>query len=393
MNVTVINIKDLFKYLVVLITSIVVIVSATRFFYNKSISIEKKDIIKDNNKSFYLTCLKTTIPMIDYKQETTFDISNKESVNKSNILTKLLGIQLGLIDNIEAKNDKIAENNNEENNENTENTEKSDNTEENNQEIELAKTNLQTQEVTENNIVPSYTNIIDNIAFKNQSSYEITEDLVNSPFNLNNKTDVIIFHTHTCESYTQTENYSYTPSGEFRTTDLDCSVARVGDELDKQLTAYGFNVIHDTTYHDYPAYTGSYDRSLNTVKSILEDNPSTEIIIDLHRDAVGSSAEYGPSVIIGDEKVAQMMFVIGTDGGGLYHPNWRENFKLAISLQRKANELYPGLFRPIILRDSRYNHHLANGAFIVEVGATGNTMEECLGSMKYLAKVMSEVIK
>ena len=96
MNVTVINIKDLFKYLVVLITSIVVIVSATRFFYNKSISIEKKDIIKDNNKSFYLTCLKTTIPMIDYKQETTFDISNKESVNKSNILTKLLGIQLDL---------------------------------------------------------------------------------------------------------------------------------------------------------------------------------------------------------------------------------------------------------------------------------------------------------
>ena len=393
MNVTVINIKDLFKYLVVLITSIVVIVSATRFFYNKSISIEKKDIIKSNNKSFYLTCLKTTIPMIDYKQETMFDISNKESVNKSNILTKLLGIQLGLIDNVEVKNDKIAENDNEENNENTENTEKIDNTEENNQEIELAKTNLQTQEVTENNIVPSYTNIIDNIAFKNQSSYEITEDLVNSPFNLNNKTDVIIFHTHTCESYTQTENYSYTPSGEFRTTDLGCSVARVGDELDKQLTAYGFNVIHDTTYHDYPAYSGSYDRSLNTVKSILEDNPSTEIIIDLHRDAVGSSAEYGPSVIIGNEKVAQMMFVIGTDGGGLYHPNWRENFKLAISLQKKANELYPGLFRPIILRDSRYNHHLANGAFIVEVGATGNTMEECLGSMKYLAKVMSEVIK
>ena len=344
MNVTVINIKDLFKYVVVLITSIVIIVSATRFFYKKSISIEKKDIIETSNKSFFVTCLKTTIPIIDYKQNTTVDISNTNNKNKTNILTKLLDLQLGIINNVELKKDEntIGETNNEDTtNEITTNKENKKDS----NELELAQTNLQTQEVTENNITPSYTNMIDDIAFKNQSSYEITEELVNSPFNLTNKTDVIIFHTHTCESYTQTEDYTYTPSGEFRTTDLNCSVARVGDELDKQLTAYGFNVIHDTTYHDYPAYTGSYDRSLNTVESILQDNPSTEIIIDLHRDAVGSSSEYGPSVIIGDEKVAQMMFVIGTDGGGLYHPNWRENFKLAISLQRKANELYPGLFK------------------------------------------------
>lgn len=117
------------------------------------------------------------------------------------------------------------------------------------------------------------------------------------------------------------------------------------------------------------------------------------MVIDLHRDAVGSSSEYGPSVMIGDEKAAQLMLVIGTDGGGLYHPNWRENFKLAVAIQKKANEMYPGLFRPMILRNSRYNQHLANGAMIIEVGATGNTMEECLISMKYLAKVMSEVVK
>ena len=55
--------------------------------------------------------------------------------------------------------------------------------------------------------------------------------------------------------------------------------------------------------------------------------------------------------------------------------------------------LYPGLFKPIMLRNSRYNHHLGKGASIIEVGATGNTMEQCLTSMKYLAKVVSEVMK
>ena len=86
------------------------------------------------------------------------------------------------------------------------------------------------------------------------------------------------------------------------------------------------------------------------------------------------------------------MFVIGTDGGGLEHEDWNDNLKFAIKVQEKANELYPGLFKPIILRNSRYNQHLAKAACIIEVGATGNTMDQCLNSMKYLAKVMSEVI-
>lgn len=388
MNVTVISLRDLLKYLVVLITSIMVIVTSTRFFYNKTSTIEKENVT--NEKSIFLTCLKVIIPMIGYRQEGTIEVANFDNIEKSNILTKLLDMELSLIGNI--KNEEVTEivtDNNQEN-PNTENQE-----ENNNQpnEIDLAKTDVTTKEVTENNIKPSYTDSIDGIEVKNQSKYEVTSDLINSQFNLSNKKDIIIFHTHTCESYTQTENFSYTPSGNFRTTDLRYSVAGVGDELDKQLTAYGYNIIHDTTYHDYPAYTGSYDRSLNTVKTILNDNPGAEVVIDLHRDAVGSSSEYAPSVMIGDEKAAQLMLVIGTDGGGLYHPNWRENFKLAVAIQRKANEMYPGLFRPIILRDSRYNQHLTKGAMIIEVGATGNTMEECLISMKYLAKVMSEVVK
>ena len=75
------------------------------------------------------------------------------------------------------------------------------------------------------------------------------------------------------------------------------------------------------------------------------------------------------------------------------HPNWIQNLKVAVKVQEKANEMYPGLFRPIILRNSRYNQHVANGAVIIEVGATGNTMEEAILSMQYLANVYAEVFK
>lgn len=116
-------------------------------------------------------------------------------------------------------------------------------------------------------------------------------------------------------------------------------------------------------------------------------------MFDIHRDAVGSSSEYAPTVKIDDVYAAQLMFVIGTDGGGLDHPNWNKNLKIAIKIQQKANEMYPGLFRPIILRNSRYNQHLTTGSAIIEVGATGNTMEQCIVSMQCLANVLEEVCK
>lgn len=164
----------------------------------------------------------------------------------------------------------------------------------------------------------------------------------------------------------------------------------MGEELEKYLCNYGYTVVHDKTYHDYPAYTGSYNRSLITVQNLLSTYQGTDVVIDLHRDAIGDNT-YAPKVKIGDEYCARMMLVIGTDGGGLYHKNWRENLKFAIKLQQKANELYPGLFKPIIVRNSRYNHQVSKAACIIEVGATGNTLEECINSMKYLSKIYNEM--
>ena len=246
-------------------------------------------------------------------------------------------------------------------------------------------------QVVETNVPNTYTDSNNGVFIKNGTNYEISQDIWDTS-NLDiNKNDIIIFHSHTCESYTPTENYSYDESGNFRTTDLNYSVAKVGSVLSDQLLSYGFNVTHDTTYHDYPNYSGSYGRSMATVENVLLSHSGTDIIIDLHRDAIADSS-YAPSVIIGNEKVSQLMFVIGTDGGGLEHPNWRNNLKFAIAVQKKANELYPGLFRSILLRNSRYNQQLGNAACIIEVGATGNTLEESMGAMKYLALVLNSVL-
>ena len=208
--------------------------------------------------------------------------------------------------------------------------------------------------------------------------------------NIENK-NILLFHTHTCESYTSSEKFPYTPTGNYRTTDLNFTVARVGDELESHLKQYGYNVIHDKTYHDYPSYNGSYTNSLATVEGILKQTPA-DIIFDIHRDAIGSRSDYAPCVKIGDDVAAQIMFVIGTSEGGLWHPNWKQNFKFAVKVQQKAEEMYPGLFKPMTLTKYRYNQHTGKFASIIEVGATGNTLEQCNNSMKYLAKVLDEVI-
>lgn len=253
-------------------------------------------------------------------------------------------------------------------------------------------TNVKTEVSLQRNLKENYNTEWNGVKIKNESNYVLTPEILNPNFEFKNKTDILIFHTHTCESYTQTDNNKYTETGNFRTTDLNYTVSKVGDILTQNLIDKKFNVIHDTTYHDYPAYTGSYNRSFVTVKNILDKNNGIQLVIDLHRDAIGSNNSYGPCVNINGENVAQLMFVIGTNGGGLEHDNWKNNLKTAIKIQEKGNELFPGLFRPIIVRNSRYNQNLADSACIIEVGATGNTLEEAEGSMKYLAYVFEKVM-
>lgn len=253
---------------------------------------------------------------------------------------------------------------------------------------EVVPTGVETRVVSEHNLNNVFNSSFGSVQIRNQTSFALTEEMLTPdvPFDMSN---IVVFHTHTSESYTPSEMYQYVPSGNFRTLDTNANVVGVGNELASRLENKGINVVHDSTFHDYPEYNGAYTRSLKTVQEIL-NSTSADLVIDLHRDAIGDST-YAPSVMIGDEKVAQLMFVMGSNEGGLEHPNWLQNLKIAIRIQAKANEMYPGLFRSILLSKYRYNEHLAKGSCIIEVGATGNTMDECVGSMKYLAEVIAAV--
>jgi len=384
-NVTIINVKGSLKKIAILIISLI-----TLFIIAKlAEQMKSSEILKINISEKLINCLNIEIPAISslyQKSSTTIKDEDETELNK--IMETILGVELSKIKEKEHIN---TEEKNTEQTQEVQENEQSEIQEENNQNIENISESSETQIVTQNPLSESYNVEINGVKIKNETSFEISDEIMQNELDIN-KNNILIFHTHTCESYTPSEKYSYEQTGNFRTTDLDYSVARVGDELANYLLNFGFNVYHDKTYHDYPAYTGSYTRSLQTVQNILQ-NFESDIIIDLHRDAIGSKSDYDPSVQIGDDVSAQVMFVIGTNGGGLNHPDWQKNLEFAIKVQEKANEMYPGLFKPIILRNSRYNQHLGKAACIIEVGATGNTLDQCLNSMKYLSKVFEEVLK
>ena len=395
-NVTILKLKDIVKYIICLFVLILAVVIISKSY--SSLKDNTKEVTQNienaANKvasNSLLACLDASIPVISNINKEYKEVS-KEDETKENkdILQEMLKTQISSIKTIEeAQEESEVANKNENNNDNNENQndEQSETTN-----TEVAEAGVKTEVITNNPITESYNVEYGKVKIKNQTDYELTDEILNPDSITFENKNIMIFHTHSCESYTASEAYQYTPTGNFRTTDLNFTVTRVGTELTEQLKQYGYNVVHDTSYNDYPSYNGSYTRSLQTVQNMLKTTPS-DIIIDLHRDAIGSRSDYAPTVKIGDNDVAaQIMFVIGTNDGGLWHPNWNQNLKFAIKIQQKAEEMYPGLFKPIMLTTSRYNQHTGKYASIIEVGATGNTMEQCLTSMKYLAKIMKEVI-
>ena len=191
---------------------------------------------------------------------------------------------------------------------------------------------------------------------------------------------ILIVHTHGSEAYSMTDGDTYEESDPYRTTDCTHNVVRVGEEMATVFRAYGFQVIHDATLCDYPAYNGAYDRSNVVVEQWLERYPTIKVVLDVHRDAlVGSEGEIYKMVSVeAGEKVAQVMMVLGTDAGGAEHPRWRDNLAFALRLQENLVKGYASLVRPTVLRKSRYNQQLSPGSILVEVGGHGNTLSEAI---------------
>jgi stage II sporulation protein P len=127
----------------------------------------------------------------------------------------------------------------------------------------------------------------------------------------------------------------------------------------------------------------------------LAQYPSIRFILDVHRDALISQdgAAYKLVAQEGEQKVAQVMFVVGSSDGSTDHPNWRENLGLAIHLQSSLTQRYDELARPITLRSSRFNQHLSTGSLLVEVGGHGNTLEEAVEGGKLFARTVGAALK
>lgn len=206
---------------------------------------------------------------------------------------------------------------------------------------------------------------------------------------------VLILHTHGSEGYTPAPGEEVVWSGNYRTTDTRYNVVRVGDEIARVLGEAGISVLHDRTLYDYPSYNEAYDRSLAAVETYLTQYPSIQFVLDVHRDAIedADGNQYKVVSTVEEGTAAQMTLVVGSDGSGLTHPNWMDNLRLAVALQEETLRQYPTLMRPMLLRNSRYNQHVAPGALLLEVGAAGNAPEEAVLAGQLFAQSMAEVLQ
>ena len=157
----------------------------------------------------------------------------------------------------------------------------------------------------------------------------------------------------------------------------------------------GFNVLHDKSLNDTPSYNNSYNKTLGVIESYIKKYPSIQCVFDVHRDAVnredGTKVKF--TADINGEKVSQIMIVCGSDGLGLDNPDWQYNLSFALKIQNYLNKTYPGLMRPVNLRKERFNLHKTRGSLIFEFGTHGNTMDESLSAVKYLAEGIGEVLR
>lgn len=196
------------------------------------------------------------------------------------------------------------------------------------------------------------------------------------------KPQVLIYHTHTCESYK--------PAASVDTMDQSKNVCAAGDALTDSLTNdYGVSVIHDKTVHDAYAYLKSYQNSGQTLDKYLKTYGDFDLIIDLHRDSIDN--KNAVTIKINNENVASFRFVMAES-----NPHYDKNAAVVNKLIAISNKLYPNFCRgifPYHVGTDYFNQAKSNHAFLIEVGSYVNTVDEAKASGKYLAKIFAEYLK
>ena len=235
------------------------------------------------------------------------------------------------------------------------------------------------------------------VYFKNETDYAIDMTSLlqkDSPVALGEEgVQVLIMHTHGTEAYTQSPGHAYVASGEYRTTDSSANMLRVGQEICDILNDRGVSAVHSRTLNDYPAYNGSYNRALKDIQAHIQQYPTIQLVIDVHRDAIATgNTYYKTAAVVDGQQTAQLMFVTGTDAGGLSHDYWQDNLAFQAQLHDRLNSTYPGIMRPMSIRASRFNQHIRKGSMLLEVGACGNTLEEALAAAQIFANTLADAL-
>lgn len=207
---------------------------------------------------------------------------------------------------------------------------------------------------------------------------------------------VLIIHTHGTEAYSPDGAISCETDGadHARTNDTDKNVVTIGKSIADILNKNGVPTAHCTIMHDSIQYKDSYARAEETIKQYLEEYPSIKLVIDVHRDAViKSSGEIvRPITELEGEAAAQVMCVVGSDWGGDECSNWENNLSLALKLRERLNNKCKNICRPVNLKSSTYNQELAPYSLLLEVGASGNSLNEAQRSVKLIGEILSELI-
>lgn len=208
-----------------------------------------------------------------------------------------------------------------------------------------------------------------------------------------NKPVVLVYHTHSSETYQVLENDFY--SNSLAADSATLGIIRVGDALCSTIESYGYEVIHDRTVYD-TSYSGAFERSRSKISDILRANPSIQIVIDLHRDSISrkDGSKVKTVAEIDGKKVAQIQITAGCEDGAVTKfPNWKKNLTFALHLQKAIADSYPHAARPLLFCARKYNMDLVPCALNIDIGTEANTVREAVYSAEILGKSIVAIIK
>lgn len=243
------------------------------------------------------------------------------------------------------------------------------------------------------------THIFENVRVKNTTDTKTLniEKVLSEPLELSvdkSKPAVLIFHSHTSEGYEMIERDWYAQDYTARSNDENRNIVRVGTEIANYLTELGYTVIHDKTIHD-KSYSGSYPSSRKMIEKCLEEHPEIQIVLDIHRDSItqNNGDKIKPVNTIGGKKAAQLMIITGAEEGKVEDfPDWEYNLRFALQLQKKCETMFPGLMRPVLFSQRKYNMDMTRFSLLIEMGSEANTLEEACYSGRMLAAALASLM-